>query len=280
MIVQYFRRRFTLGRLLLIVFLPVILCVAARAQNTEPTDQPQKVGPEIHAPVPLTTPEAEMPDEARRKQQNGICLISIIVDSYGVPNHPRVVRCSDPMFAKNSTDAVLKYRFKPAFRISDGKAVPVILSVEINFRFGNGSTSPEEPPTRIRYGFLSPPGMISTDPDQQGIYPLSKLLEKPRMTEFANKGFGTAALPFPDGTACNLMLTLSQKGKPLDASVIDCDKPVLEKPAIDSVMKSKYKPAKLNGNPVTVRMIVHLAYDGFGPHKDDDSSTSKTPSKP
>ena len=179
-----------------------------------------------------------MPPEARKSQQGGICLISIIVNTAGLPTDPQIVRCTDPIFAKNSMDAVMKYRFKPAMRVANKTPVPVRISIEINFRFGNGPAFPVEPPTQIRYAFSSPPGVTSLGPDGEGIYPLSKLLEAPRMTEFVSKGFGMAAIPFPDGTGCQLLLTLSQKGKPVNAQVTACDKPKLEKPAVDSSIRS------------------------------------------
>jgi hypothetical protein len=168
------------------------------------------------------------------------------------------------MFEKNSLDAIRQYRFKPAFRTSDGAPVPVMVTVEINFRFDNGG--PDEPPANIRYGFFSPPGITSAEADAGGIYPYLKHMEAPKMTQFVSKGFGQAAALFPDGTSCKVVLVLDAKGKPLSATISQCDKPTLEQPAIDSLMKSKYKPAKLNGKDVPVRLLVYLVYEGFGPH--------------
>ena len=86
------------------------------------------------------------------------------------------------------------------------------------------------------------------------------------MVQFASKGFGQAAAVFPDGTACKVVLVIDAKGKPLNASISQCDKRTLEHPAIDSLMKSKFKPATLNGKEVPVRVLVYMMYEGFGPH--------------
>lgn len=267
-------------RLPFIGLLCLFASLIARAHGQAQPELLQKVGPTVHAPVPITSPEAEMPDEARRLRQGGICLISMIVDSKGEPTNPHLVRCTDSMFAKNSMDTVMKYRFKPAIRVTDGISVPVMITIEINFRFTDRPFSPDEPPTRIRYGFFSPPGMTSLGPDADGVYPLSKQLEAPKMAKFVSKGFGKAAMLLPDGVGCHVVLALDAKGKPLNAQVTSCDKPTLEKSAVNSLMKSKYKPAKLNGKEVPVRMTVLLIYDGFGPHKELEAGSPGTPSKP
>jgi TonB family protein len=206
-----------------------------------------------------------MPNAARDKHQGGMCIVSVVIDAKGLPQNPRIIRCTDTMFEKNSLDAIRQYRFKPAFRTSDGTPVAVMVTVEINFRF-DAYGPPDDAPAQIRYGFFSPPGTTSGDPDADGIYPFSKRLEGPTMTQFVSKGFGQAAAVFPDGTSCKVVLVLDAKGKPLNPTISQCDKPTLEQPAIDSLMKSKFKPAKLNGKDVPVKLLVYLVYEGFGPH--------------
>jgi hypothetical protein len=267
-------RRFLL---ILLLFVPPSLSVCAQ-------DQPQPeplahIGPAVRAPVPIVAPEAEMPQEAHLKRQTGICLIAMVVDAQVMPQNPRVIRCTDPVFVLNSMDAVQKYRFKPAIRIADGQPVPVMITIEINFSHENGPVA-KEPPTKVNYAFLSPPGTTSVGPDANGIYPLSKQLEAPQMTDFVSKGFGTAAMAFPDGVGCQVLLTLNKKGKPADAQVLDCDKAPLYQPAAESLLKSKYTPAKLNGKEVPVRMIVHLMYEGFVAKKKVDAGSPAAPSKP
>ena len=207
-----------------------------------------------------------MPSAAQHKHQNGTCVVSLIVDVDGKPENLRIFRCTDPIFADNSVAAVMKYRFKPAMT-QDGKAVPVTISIEVNFVFGSGY----EPPVQVRYELSSPPGTISTEPDGNGVYPLTNSFEPPnaapKLVRFISKGFGLAALPFPDGVACDAIMTIDVKGKALDAQVTHCDQFALEKPAVESLLKSKYEAALLNGKAVPVRVSIHLAYAGFGPSR-------------
>jgi TonB family protein len=77
--------------------------------------------------------DPEFSDEARRAKFQGVCLISIIVDAQGNPLNPRVVRPLGMGLDEKAIAAIKQFRFRPAMK--DGKtAVPVALTVEINFR--------------------------------------------------------------------------------------------------------------------------------------------------
>lgn len=86
----------------------------------------------VTAPIPIITPEAEFSDEARRQRYQGICLITVIIDSHGYPQNPRVVQTLGMGLDEKALDAVRHYRFKPAMK--NGRPVPVRITVEVNFR--------------------------------------------------------------------------------------------------------------------------------------------------
>lgn len=83
-------------------------------------------------PVAIVSPEAEFSDEARRAKYQGVCMISIIVDTNGYPQNPRVVRALGMGLDEKALDAVRRYRFKPAMK--NGRPVPVRITVEVDFR--------------------------------------------------------------------------------------------------------------------------------------------------
>ncbi|MGA7343405.1 MAG: energy transducer TonB [Terracidiphilus sp.] len=92
-----------------------------------------QIGGRVSAPVPLNSVEAEFSDEARRAKYQGVCLISMIVDTNGNPQNPRVVRALGMGLDEKALEAVRKYKFKPAMK--DGRIpVPVMITVEVNFR--------------------------------------------------------------------------------------------------------------------------------------------------
>lgn len=71
-------------------------------------------------------------EDARRKRIQGVCLLSMIVDTRGRPERIRVVRSVDPGLDVNAIIAVSQYRFEPA--TMDGKPVPVSIEAEVTFR--------------------------------------------------------------------------------------------------------------------------------------------------
>jgi protein TonB len=92
-----------------------------------------QIGGRVSPPVALNTVEAEFSDEARRAKYQGVVLISLIVDTNGNPQNPRVIRPLGMGLDEKALEAVKKYKFKPAMK--DGKTpVPVMITVEVNFR--------------------------------------------------------------------------------------------------------------------------------------------------
>lgn len=91
-----------------------------------------RVGGSVSAPVPIETPEPQLTKEERKSKFSGICLVSIIIDKYGVPQHPRVIRGINQDLDQKALEAVSRYRFKPAMK--DKQPVPVMMTIEVNFR--------------------------------------------------------------------------------------------------------------------------------------------------
>ena len=242
-----------------------LVAVGGHTQQSTPQIDTNATVPQVDPktmtpPRPLNSVEAEFPADGRTKEISGRCAISLTVDLAGKPEDPKVVRCSDPAFEKNSLDAAAKYRFKPATR-NDGTPVAVQIFITVSYmRSGAGF-----PAAKVRYGVFSPPGTTSDSPDADGVYPLTKSMTAPAITKFSDEGFGDAAFMFPGNASCIVVLTINAKGKPSNPSITQCYKSGLEKPAIASLLNSRYTPATVNGSPVPVRMSVRLQFDGTYP---------------
>jgi TonB family protein len=91
-----------------------------------------KIGGGVSAPVLVHQVDPEFSDEARRAKYQGICTISIIVDANGIPQNPHVVTPLGMGLDEKALEAVRQFRFKPALK--DGKPVPVMITVVVNFR--------------------------------------------------------------------------------------------------------------------------------------------------
>ncbi|MGA3010744.1 MAG: energy transducer TonB [Terracidiphilus sp.] len=93
------------------------------------------VGDGVTAPVVIHFAQAEFSDEARREKYDGVCMLSLIVDTKGMPQFVRVERPLGHGLDEKAIEAVNQYRFKPAMK--DGQPVAVILAVEVAFHLYN-----------------------------------------------------------------------------------------------------------------------------------------------
>jgi periplasmic protein TonB len=91
-----------------------------------------KIGGRVSAPSVLFKVEPEYSEEARKAKWQGTVVLSVIVDEMGRPSHVSVQRSLGLGLDQKAMDAVSQWRFKPGLK--DGKAVPVIATIEVNFR--------------------------------------------------------------------------------------------------------------------------------------------------
>jgi TonB family protein len=91
-----------------------------------------RIGGGVSAPVPIYRPEPQYAEEARQAGIQGAVLLSIVVDENGQAHAIRVTRSLEPGLDQKAIEAVSQWRFRPGQK--DGKPVPVMASVEVNFR--------------------------------------------------------------------------------------------------------------------------------------------------
>ena len=91
----------------------------------------ERVGGNVSAPIPIYDPDPEFSDEARRAKYQGVCIVTLIIDAQGNPQNPHVTRTLGMGLDEKALEAVRTYKFKPAMK--NGKAVAVMVSIEINF---------------------------------------------------------------------------------------------------------------------------------------------------
>jgi len=85
----------------------------------------------VSPPVVTRDVEAQYSDDARKKKINGICIVSLIVDANGMPQHVQIVKSLEPTLDQKALEAVSQYRFKPAKK--NGVPVPVTITIGVDF---------------------------------------------------------------------------------------------------------------------------------------------------
>ena len=216
----------------------------------------------VKAPVPLNQVQLLSPPEAWAKRISGKCAVSVLVDVDGRPRQVRIIRCTDPMFAESSLNAVKKYRFAPA-TTQDGKPVPVTISIVSAWNLMVYTKPEYVPMVKVRVEFNKPPGAISSAPSTDGLYPLADDTTPPKLIQFSDDGYQMLAFQRPGNSPCDMLLTIDANGKASDPQNVQCEKPNLANAATKSLLDSRFQPGSLKGVNVPVRASVHLEFVSF-----------------
>jgi len=90
------------------------------------------VGGGVSAPKPTFAPDPEYSDEARKAKYQGVVILWCVVGADGRVRDVRVQRSLGMGLDEKAIEAVRTWKFEPARK--DGVAVPVQVSIEVNFR--------------------------------------------------------------------------------------------------------------------------------------------------
>jgi TonB family protein len=91
-----------------------------------------RIGGGVSGPSVLSKVEPEYSEEARKAKWQGTVILQLVVNERGLPQQMKVVRSLGLGLDQKAIEAVAKWRFKPGMK--DGKPVPVIATIEVNFR--------------------------------------------------------------------------------------------------------------------------------------------------
>jgi protein TonB len=90
------------------------------------------VGNGVTLPKPVSMPNPEYTEKARKKKLNGVVVIAMIVTPEGDVRDLKVIKSLDKDLDKQALAAVSTWNFEPATK--DGKPVAVHLTTEVDFR--------------------------------------------------------------------------------------------------------------------------------------------------
>ncbi|HTW67081.1 MAG TPA: energy transducer TonB [Bryobacteraceae bacterium] len=91
-----------------------------------------RIGGGVTSPQLLVKVEPEYSEEARKAKFQGAVVLQIIVDAQGNPRDIKIIRPLGLGLDQKAIEAVEKWKFAPGKK--DGKPVPVIAQIEVNFR--------------------------------------------------------------------------------------------------------------------------------------------------
>ncbi|HWL14835.1 MAG TPA: energy transducer TonB [Opitutus sp.] len=82
-------------------------------------------------PVPVRTVAPEYPRELKNQGVSGIVMVKVTIDDQGNVAEVSVAKSSNEAFDKFATEALKKWKFKPAKQ--DGEAVSMQVTIPIKF---------------------------------------------------------------------------------------------------------------------------------------------------
>jgi protein TonB len=116
---------------------------AGKALTVKPIAQPldparrdrsgiARSGGDVEAPSVLERPEPSYPEYYRQLRLSGIVILECVIAANGSVDDVRVVKSLAPDFDMAAADAVRRWKFSPAMQ--DGRAIPVLFNLTINFK--------------------------------------------------------------------------------------------------------------------------------------------------
>lgn len=192
-------------------------------------DPIRKVGGGVTMPVVIRQVSPEFSDEARAAKFNGSVLVGMIVNSQGVPENVHVIRGVGMGLDENAVLAVRQYRFRPA--IEDGKPVPVLVNVEVNFQT------------------FQPPKSAA-----------SAQIQPPQLTEKQDPVFTSAAKQLRYTATSLVHITVKEDGTVVDPYVIRPADLGLDEEALRAVGHYRFKPAIRDGAPIRSEIQIEVHF--------------------
>jgi TonB family protein len=111
----------------------VLLPLGAARNGGDEIEKVYRIGGGVTAPSVIHKVEPQMTPEAREAKVEGSVLLSIEVDSQGIPRKIKAIRRMEYGLTERAIEAVKQWHFKPGRK--DGKPVRVKATIEINFRW-------------------------------------------------------------------------------------------------------------------------------------------------
>lgn len=228
------------------------------AQQTPPATQqvePYRPGPGIQYPVPIQSVQPKYTREALEAKVEGVVEVELVVLADGTVGNVRVTRSLDKVYGldQQALDAAKQWLFRPGTK--DGRGVPVMVTLILEFRLANRGTPSTQSPT--------PAAAAASDDFYKDTYssvypqlvqPVLLRSQQPKYTSDAMRAklqgmVEVEAVVDVDGT-----VSRARVAKSLDAQL------GLDENALAAVKRWVFTPGRLNGQPVPVVVRLTLEF--------------------
>jgi TonB family protein len=208
------------------------------------------------APALISELKPVYPNEAKLSGIEGSVYLKLLIDENGNVAKAKVERGVKDILDNSALTAVKKAKFSPA--MVNSKPIKVWVVLPISFK--------------LDVDKKGAPG----NSDEPGMNDFIKVQKPPEMTEAVKPAYPEEAKKNDIDGKVFVKLLIDKEGNPKKAIVIKSDNEILNQPAIDAAMKSKFTAAINDGQPIAVWIVLpyRFATDG-GKSTEDKSSSTK-----
>jgi len=208
--------------------------------------------------VPLKRVEPVYPESAKEAGIHGIVLMQVVVDKEGNVSKVKIIK-GVPQLDQAAIDAVRQWVYKPTHL--NGKPVSVITTVSMVFRLPAGipKTAPKDSSkSMVVQQSNQPVGTADLPPGSDGPNQEPDLVKRvePVYPEAARRA-GTAGI-------VQMRLAIDEEGKVSQVKIVK-GHPQLDQAAIEAVRQWMYRPAILDGKPISWETTITLTFDPSSP---------------
>jgi TonB family protein len=207
-------------------------------------------------PIPLSSPEAEFIEEARKADFHGVVAVSVLVTDQGLPENSHVVKPLGNGLDAEAEQAVSKYRFAPALR----HGIPI--SYEITIEVNSTPTTSQLPVCPAKFNdSIDATGIAGTFGN--GVtFPKPTMQPEAEFSDEARRLLKRAHIENFQG-ASMIGLLVDVNGMPQELCLKKALGYGLDIQAEKAVRQYRFIPAMKDGKPVPARLIIEVHFKRY-----------------
>ena len=222
---------------------------------------PIRVGNDVPVPRKLKDVRPTPPLDVPTAGAQSVVVLDATIDPDGKVTSARVVRSVPPLDAA-AVAAVRQWEFTPT--VIDGRAVPVVMTVAVNFPAQGVMPSPS----------LAPPSASGTSTVQP--VRIGNGVPPPTVTKRVNASYTAEAMRAGVQGMVAIEVTIDPQGKVSDAKVARSI-PLLDASAVAAARQWEFTPTIIDGKSVPVIATIELSFNMAPPPSSTPSTTTAAP---
>jgi len=249
---------------LLVMALVWPLAAARPAAAKEEPQDPVRIGGAIQAPRKIKDVKPIYPESAKADGRQGVAIIEAVIDAEGNVSEAKVIRSIGADLDDAAVDAVMQWRFVPT--MLNGRPVPVIMTVTVNFTLTDGMPPPPPPPPTdpvVRPDMPPPPPPPPPAPvvtaDGEKALRIGGQVAPPTKIKHVSPVYPDVARAAGKTGIVIIEATIDAQGNVTNVKVIR-SVDMLDDAARDAVLQWKFTPTIYEGVPVPVIMTVTVNF--------------------